>query len=171
MNASRKLDQHVIMRQRSPSYDVTPTEGSRPRVARRIFTNNRERWRQQNVNGAFAELRRLIPTHPPDRKLSKNETLRLALRYINFLDGLLTEPELRAPLSRSASVESSSGNEGSADEDSCPDTPTEDSAAMPVLHLQSEPACWTLEDSGFDSFHLGDSSLSDVENFWDFLSV
>uniref|UniRef100_A0A3Q2WQI7 Stem cell protein n=1 Tax=Haplochromis burtoni TaxID=8153 RepID=A0A3Q2WQI7_HAPBU len=63
-------------------------------VVRRIFTNSRERWRQQNVNGAFAELRRLIPTHPPDRKLSKNEILRLALRYINFLDHLLTEQDL-----------------------------------------------------------------------------
>uniref|UniRef100_A0A3Q3SGN5 Stem cell protein n=1 Tax=Mastacembelus armatus TaxID=205130 RepID=A0A3Q3SGN5_9TELE len=64
-------------------------------VVRRIFTNSRERWRQQNVNGAFAELRRLIPTHPPDRKLSKNEILRLALRYINFLDGILMEQDLR----------------------------------------------------------------------------
>uniref|UniRef100_A0A3B5AM72 Stem cell protein n=1 Tax=Stegastes partitus TaxID=144197 RepID=A0A3B5AM72_9TELE len=66
-------------------------------VVRRIFTNSRERWRQQNVNGAFAELRRLIPTHPPDRKLSKNEILRLALRYINFLDQLLTEQDFRVP--------------------------------------------------------------------------
>uniref|UniRef100_A0A3B4VSB2 Stem cell protein n=1 Tax=Seriola dumerili TaxID=41447 RepID=A0A3B4VSB2_SERDU len=64
-------------------------------VGRRIFTNSRERWRQQNVNGAFAELRRLIPTHPPDRKLSKNEILRLALRYINFLDRMLTDQDLR----------------------------------------------------------------------------
>uniref|UniRef100_A0A8C0BH73 BHLH domain-containing protein n=1 Tax=Buteo japonicus TaxID=224669 RepID=A0A8C0BH73_9AVES len=54
-------------------------------VVRRIFTNSRERWRQQNVNGAFAELRKLIPTHPPDKKLSKNEILRLAMKYINFL--------------------------------------------------------------------------------------
>uniref|UniRef100_A0A665U5S1 Stem cell protein n=1 Tax=Echeneis naucrates TaxID=173247 RepID=A0A665U5S1_ECHNA len=60
-------------------------------VVRRIFTNSRERWRQQNVNGAFAELRQLIPTHPPDRKLSKNEILRYALRYINFLDRLVMQ--------------------------------------------------------------------------------
>uniref|UniRef100_A0A3B3WJE0 BHLH domain-containing protein n=1 Tax=Poecilia mexicana TaxID=48701 RepID=A0A3B3WJE0_9TELE len=53
----------------------------------------RERRRQQNVNGAFAELRRLIPTHPPDRKLSKNDILRLALRYIHFLDRLLVDQE------------------------------------------------------------------------------
>uniref|UniRef100_A0A3Q0S776 Stem cell protein n=1 Tax=Amphilophus citrinellus TaxID=61819 RepID=A0A3Q0S776_AMPCI len=62
----------------------------------------RERWRQQNVNGAFAELRRLIPTHPPDRKLSKNEILRLALKYINFLDHILTEQDLMGGLRRQA---------------------------------------------------------------------
>lgn len=62
----------------------------RPRKAtRRMFTNSRERWRQQNVNGAFADLRRLVPTHPPDKKLSKNEILRLAIRYIRLLSSIL----------------------------------------------------------------------------------
>lgn len=56
-----------------------------------MFTNSRERWRQQNVNGAFAELRKLLPTHPPDRKLSKNEVLRLAMKYIGFLVRLLRD--------------------------------------------------------------------------------
>ncbi len=56
------------------------------KLQRRVFTNSRERWRQQNVNGAFAELRRLVPTHPPDRKLSKNEILRLTIKYIDLLD-------------------------------------------------------------------------------------
>jgi hypothetical protein len=50
-------------------------------IVRKIFTNSRERWRQQNVSGAFAELRKLVPTHPPDKKLSKNEILRMAIRY------------------------------------------------------------------------------------------
>lgn len=59
----------------------TSNPGPVRKVVRRIFTNSRERWRQQNVNGAFAELRKLIPTHPPDKKLSKNEILRLAIRY------------------------------------------------------------------------------------------
>ncbi|OBS63916.1 hypothetical protein A6R68_07545, partial [Neotoma lepida] len=60
-------------------------------MTRKIFTNTRERWRQQSVNSAFAKLRKLIPTHPPDKKLSKNETLRLAMRYINFLVKVLGE--------------------------------------------------------------------------------
>lgn len=43
-------------------------------------TNSRERWRQHNVTGAFAELRKLVPTHPHDKKLSKNEILRMAIK-------------------------------------------------------------------------------------------
>ncbi|XP_068128286.1 protein lyl-1 [Hyperolius riggenbachi] len=66
------------------------------KVARRVFTNSRERWRQQNVNGAFADLRKLIPTHPPDKKLSKNEILRLAMRYITFLVTLLSDQHNQA---------------------------------------------------------------------------
>lgn len=65
--------------------------GPPQKIARRVFTNSRERWRQQNVNGAFSELRKLIPTHPPDKKLSKNEILRLAVKYINFLVMLLND--------------------------------------------------------------------------------
>ncbi|XP_057657818.1 neurogenic differentiation factor 1 [Diorhabda carinulata] len=58
-------------------------------VVKKIFTNSRERWRQQNVSGAFAELRKLVPTHPPDKKLSKNEILRMAIRYIRLLTNVL----------------------------------------------------------------------------------
>ena len=40
----------------------------------------RERFRQQNVSGAFAELRKLLPSHPADKKLSKSEILKLSIR-------------------------------------------------------------------------------------------
>lgn len=63
--------------------------GLPPRTIRKVFTNTRERWRQQNVSGAFAELRRLVPTHPPDKKLSKNEILRLTIKYIKLLNSVL----------------------------------------------------------------------------------
>ncbi|XP_069460306.1 protein lyl-1 isoform X2 [Ambystoma mexicanum] len=76
-------------------YDPDILEVRQPqKVARRVFTNSRERWRQQNVNGAFADLRKLIPTHPPDKKLSKNEILRLAMKYIDFLVKLLNDQAL-----------------------------------------------------------------------------
>ncbi|XP_028668313.1 T-cell acute lymphocytic leukemia protein 1 homolog isoform X2 [Erpetoichthys calabaricus] len=81
------------VKRRPAPYEMEITDGSQPKVIRRIFTNSRERWRQQNVNGAFAELRKLIPTHPPDKKLSKNEILRLAMKYINFLAKLLSDQE------------------------------------------------------------------------------
>lgn len=58
---------------------------------KRLYTNSRERWRQQHVNLAFGELRKLLPTYPPERKLSKNEILRLAMKYIRFLDDLLKD--------------------------------------------------------------------------------
>lgn len=78
----------------STTFSMTEIRQTGPqKVVRRIFTNSRERWRQQNVNGAFAELRKLIPTHPPDKKLSKNEILRLAMKYINFLAKLLNDQE------------------------------------------------------------------------------
>ncbi|KAF3834755.1 hypothetical protein F7725_027313 [Dissostichus mawsoni] len=76
------------MKQRPTSYKISPDS-----LPRQVSTNSRERWRQQNVNGAFSDLRSLIPTHPPDRKLSKNEILRLALRYIGFLEQVVTEQD------------------------------------------------------------------------------
>lgn len=62
-------------------------------VDRRMFTNKRERWRQQNVNVAFAELRQLLPTYPPEKKLSKVEILRNAIKYIKFLRNVLENME------------------------------------------------------------------------------
>ena len=43
------------------------------------------------MNLAFGELRKLLPTYPPERKLSKNEILRLAMKYIKFLDNLVQD--------------------------------------------------------------------------------
>lgn len=38
---------------------------------------------------AFRDLRKLLPTHPPHRKLSRKQVLSRALRYISFLEQLL----------------------------------------------------------------------------------
>ncbi|XP_041600778.1 T-cell acute lymphocytic leukemia protein 1 homolog isoform X2 [Vulpes lagopus] len=89
---------------RRPSHcELELAMGHQPqKVARRVFTDIWERRWQQNVNGAFAELRKLLPTHQPDPdlKLNRNE----AMNYIGFLvhsrgpanDGR-TEPHTRAP--------------------------------------------------------------------------
>ncbi|CAL8332896.1 unnamed protein product [Merluccius merluccius] len=83
-----------IKRRPSSHFEMELNECPPQKLARRVFTNSRERWRQQNVNGAFSELRKLIPTHPTDKKLSKNEILRLAMKYINFLVSLLQDQTL-----------------------------------------------------------------------------
>ncbi|KAI8432162.1 hypothetical protein MSG28_004629 [Choristoneura fumiferana] len=49
----------------------------------------RERIRVEAFNAAFAALRRLLPTLPPDKKLSKIEILRLAVCYIAYLNHVL----------------------------------------------------------------------------------
>ncbi|XP_068591556.1 helix-loop-helix protein 2 [Cebidichthys violaceus] len=49
----------------------------------------RERVRVVAFNVAFAELRKLLPTLPPDKKLSKIEILRLAMCYISYLNHVL----------------------------------------------------------------------------------
>ena len=50
----------------------------------RSLANVRERQRTQSLNEGFTSLRRIIPTLPSD-KLSKIQTLKLAIRYIDFL--------------------------------------------------------------------------------------
>ncbi|KAM4738906.1 T-cell acute lymphocytic leukemia protein 1 homolog [Anableps anableps] len=128
----------IPMKQRGSPYERILSDGSRPQVVRRVFTNSRERWRQQNVNGAFAELRRLIPTHPPDRKLSKNEILRLALRYINFLDRLLMDQDHKvAPRDRAGSLEDDE-LQGALSPTSSWNQSSEDGDADDLLEQQSQ---------------------------------
>uniref|UniRef100_A0A8B9F0W0 BHLH domain-containing protein n=1 Tax=Amazona collaria TaxID=241587 RepID=A0A8B9F0W0_9PSIT len=66
--------------------DTGPRGGS---GGRRAAANARERDRTHSVNAAFGALRRLIPTRPADRRLSKVETLRLAASYIAHLANVL----------------------------------------------------------------------------------
>lgn len=51
----------------------------------------RERTRHDNVNIAFGKLRDILPTYPPDKKLSKCQILKLAVRYISLLTNVLKE--------------------------------------------------------------------------------
>nr|XP_015913734.1 helix-loop-helix protein 1-like [Parasteatoda tepidariorum] len=55
----------------------------------RLAHATRERIRVEAFNVAFAELRKLLPTLPPDKKLSKIEILRLAICYIAYLNDVL----------------------------------------------------------------------------------
>ncbi|XP_077427745.1 uncharacterized protein lyl1 [Vanacampus margaritifer] len=115
-----------IKRRPSSHFEMEINDSGPPqKIARRVFTNSRERWRQQNVNGAFSELRKLIPTHPPDKKLSKNEILRLAVKYINFLVTLLDDQ----------------AQDGSGDSDSEPkvDSSVLDNKLEPLFECDTPP--------------------------------
>lgn len=49
----------------------------------------RERRRMQSINEAFEGLRSHIPTLPYEKKLSKVDTLKLAISYITFLGDMV----------------------------------------------------------------------------------
>ncbi len=55
----------------------------------RQAANQRERKRMQSINEAFEGLRAHIPTLPYEKRLSKVDTLRLAIGYISFLSELV----------------------------------------------------------------------------------
>ncbi|EPQ11500.1 Fer3-like protein [Myotis brandtii] len=57
--------------------------------AQRQAANIRERKRMFNLNEAFDRLRRKVPTFAYEKRLSRIETLRLAIVYISFMTELL----------------------------------------------------------------------------------
>ena len=59
-----------------------------PKVQRQA-ANVRERKRMLNINSAFEELRLYVPTFPYEKRLSKIDTLRLAIAYIALLRDIL----------------------------------------------------------------------------------
>ena len=66
-------------------------------VSQRRAANIRERRRMFNLNEAFDRLRSKVPTFAYEKRLSRIETLRLAITYINFMDELLTSPMAAPP--------------------------------------------------------------------------
>ena len=96
---------------------IITKDGKRKR--KRIITldqrkaaNVRERRRMVTVNGAFEKLRQRIPTLPYEKKLSRIETLRLAVSYIQFMSELLSEQQdgTETDISASHSAESTDNN-------------------------------------------------------------
>ncbi|XP_038646203.1 helix-loop-helix protein 1-like [Scyliorhinus canicula] len=62
---------------------------SHPYKAQRYAANIRERKRMLSINSAFDELRCHVPTFPYEKRLSKIDTLRLAIAYIALLREIL----------------------------------------------------------------------------------
>ncbi|KAJ8681414.1 hypothetical protein QAD02_017201 [Eretmocerus hayati] len=77
---------------RSSSISSSTSKKPRRRVAtvsQRRAANIRERRRMFNLNEAFDKLRRKVPTFAYEKRLSRIETLRLAITYIAFMGELL----------------------------------------------------------------------------------
>ncbi|XP_046614812.1 pancreas transcription factor 1 subunit alpha isoform X1 [Neodiprion virginianus] len=70
----------------------------RQAVQQRQAANLRERRRMQSINDAFEGLRAHIPTLPYEKRLSKVDTLKLAIGYINFLNELVRADKGNDPL-------------------------------------------------------------------------
>lgn len=91
----------TFARRRSRSNRRGGPSGKCPRqvqVQQRQAANMRERRRMQNINDAFEGLRAHIPTLPYEKRLSKVDTLKLAIGYINFLNELVRADKGNDPL-------------------------------------------------------------------------
>ncbi|XP_045169434.1 pancreas transcription factor 1 subunit alpha-like [Mercenaria mercenaria] len=62
-------------------------------LQQRHAANLRERRRMQSINEAFEGLRSHIPTLPYEKRLSKVDTLRLAIGYISFLADMVNSSD------------------------------------------------------------------------------
>ncbi|XP_070841176.1 fer3-like protein [Chaetodon trifascialis] len=67
-------------------------------VVQRQAANVRERKRMFSLNEAFDELRRKVPTFAYEKRLSRIDTLRLAIVYISFMTDLLEQKSQSSPI-------------------------------------------------------------------------
>lgn len=85
--------EHVPYQPRNPEDDRALEEGEERspsgRIIPRFQANVRERKRMISINSAFEELRFHVPTFPFEKRLSKIDTLRLAIAYIALLKEIL----------------------------------------------------------------------------------
>ncbi|XP_035537855.1 pancreas transcription factor 1 subunit alpha [Morone saxatilis] len=90
--------EHLVMG--SPRY-YSPSKSKRRRiitVVQRQAANVRERKRMFSLNEAFDELRRKVPTFAYEKRLSRIDTLRLAIVYISFMTDLLEQNSQNSPI-------------------------------------------------------------------------
>ncbi len=64
-----------------------------PTIAQRKAANVRERKRMYNLNKAFDILRQRVPRFAYEKNLSRIETLRLAMGYMEFMADILKQPD------------------------------------------------------------------------------
>lgn len=95
--ANAQHDQSIKSHQRGPNNDDSMSSQSSSNAdcfggthkVQRFAANVRERRRMLSINSAFEHLRQHVPTFPYEKRLSKIDTLRLAIAYISLLQELL----------------------------------------------------------------------------------
>ncbi|XP_033174581.1 pancreas transcription factor 1 subunit alpha-like isoform X1 [Bombus vosnesenskii] len=103
----------IMISRRSQSNRRNGATGKSPRqaVQQRQAANMRERRRMQNINDAFEGLRAHIPTLPYEKRLSKVDTLKLAIGYIKFLNELVRADKGNDPLTGNGGLSRCSGRD------------------------------------------------------------
>ncbi|XP_039261024.2 uncharacterized protein LOC120337327 isoform X1 [Styela clava] len=102
MTKNNQLHQHHVKEQQVDNFKLKEQRISSRQMRRkekrtspvtlngeRKSANNRERKRMFNINEGFEELRSRVPTFPYEKRLSKIDTLHLAIAYIAFLRDML----------------------------------------------------------------------------------
>lgn len=87
LGGSAELDSSSALLQSDNSKFVA---AAHPCNVQRYAANVRERKRMLSINSAFEVLRGHVPTFPYEKRLSKIDTLRLAIAYIALLSDILT---------------------------------------------------------------------------------
>ncbi|CAJ0581026.1 unnamed protein product, partial [Mesorhabditis spiculigera] len=83
------LQQPTVKLHHSPAKSEPIVTRKKISVKRRMAANDRERKRMKSINRGFEHLRHHLPETPFEKKLSKVDTLREAITYIQALHELL----------------------------------------------------------------------------------
>ena len=78
----------------TPSGHIITKRKRKTTPAQRQAANVRERRRMCNLNTAFDRLRRRVPAFPHEKRLSRIQTLRLAITYISFMTELIAGQDI-----------------------------------------------------------------------------
>ncbi|EDV25205.1 uncharacterized protein TRIADDRAFT_56913 [Trichoplax adhaerens] len=96
ISSTRQPPSSIFSNRPAKKSATTPTMARRrkrkpPTGEQREAANNRERRRMNVMNSAFDTLRQHLPTFSYETKLSKIDTLKLSIYYINFMCKLLQD--------------------------------------------------------------------------------
>ena len=92
--AMEQLQGHVAHPHTSQPHQP-PKRKRKTTPQQRTAANVRERRRMSSLNQAFDRLRRRVPAFPHEKRLSRIQTLRLAILYISFMTELLSGQDIQ----------------------------------------------------------------------------